>query len=139
MSNNGREGATSAMPRQGLLLKEQWGARIIYGRASDGLRKTWEIRGNKTHKTGQRIGILVGKELLGTVTLVGCFPLDEATYEANKEKHQHGQWADVVSTYKKPHIWVLEGAVAYAHPVDVSAFRKQGQVKWVNLFVGNTA
>ena len=125
-----------AMPRQGLIVKEKWGVLIVHGRSSDGKLKTWEIRGSGTKKVGQRIGIIVGKELLGEVTLAACFPLDETMYNAHVDDHQHATWADVALAYKKPHIWVLEDVVSYAQRVDVSVFRKQGQVKWVNLFLG---
>ena len=72
-------GATcSESPRQALVIKQKWAARIFDS------NKTWELRGSMCHKRG-KIAIAVSKisYLAGEVTLVDSFPVG---------RKRHGQW-----------------------------------------------
>ena len=92
--------------------------------------KTWELRSSRTHVRGP-IGLIASGSgmIIGTAVLVDCIgPLDEATYENERSKHQSRKPFE--EQYEKLYAWVLEDArriepVAYTHP--------RGAIIWVRI------
>lgn len=138
-------------PTSVLLVDYEWCIRILRN------NKTWEIRGARCHKIGQRIGIActaktspTGQSLvLGEVTFNDCFMVAEKQLgfvappqscpenylflPEHLHKHQISSVADfpVLATYDEVFAWEFKDAVEYEKPVVLPS--KPGRIVWARL------
>ncbi len=111
-----------------LLIKSPHIEKILSG------KKTWEIRGSRTHLKGKIALIQSGTGLIvGTAELIGCEgPLKKDDFAKNYKKLGVSRSiAFSGSSYDRPHAWILKNAkklrrpIPYKHPV--------GAIIWIDL------
>ena len=104
-----------------LIIKEKYLQKILSG------KKTWEIRGSKTHKRG-RIGLIQSGsgKIIGECELIDCIKLDLDTYLKNQDKHCS---ENTTLTYKQTYAWVLKSPIRYTSPKPYT--HPQGAIIWV--------
>lgn len=110
---------------KGLIIKPYWADLILCG------DKTWEIRGSNTNVQGS-VQIIKSKsgKIYGEAELYDCFPLTEALYNENRDKHRVKMDFGML-WYNKPHAWVFRNVKKYEKPIPYN--HPQGAVIWVNL------
>lgn len=104
-----------------LIIKKEYLDKILAG------KKTWEIRGSKTHKRG-KIGLIQSGSgtIVGECELVDCVSLTKEEYLKNKDKHQS---LNANLTYKKTYAWVLKNPKRYNEPKKYN--HPKGAIIWV--------
>lgn len=110
---------------KGLIIKPHWADLILSG------KKTWEIRGSRTHLRG-RIAIIksgTGK-VYGTVELTDCIPCSIGRFKTYKDKHCIED-SNVAFRYNQAWAWVVKNPIIYPEPIPYK--HPQGAVIWVNL------
>jgi hypothetical protein len=115
--------------REGLLIRSPFIDQILAG------KKTWEIRGSRTHKRGRIALIRSGSgQIVGTCEIVECIgplSLADLNRHARKTGDKPGDWKS--KPYPRPFAWVLRKAKRlrrprpYRHPY--------GAIAWVKLRV----
>ena len=112
--------------RLALLIKEPWVSLIGHG------KKTWELRGRRTHKRG-RVALVASRTggwITGGATLVDCRgPLTQAQLAASEELHCVSGAAP--GRYRETYAWVFADALQLPQPVRYQ--HPPGAVIWVNL------
>ena len=107
-----------------LIIKQPWIDYILDG------KKTWEIRGSKTHIRGQIELIQSGSGLVvGCCELVDCLPLNIDDYRLNIAKHNITNVETL--PYNKTYAWVITNAKRYENPRKYK--HPNGAIIWVNL------
>jgi hypothetical protein len=116
------------MVMDALIIKKQHLDKILAG------RKTWEIRGSKTHKRG-KIGLIQSgsSTIVGECELIDCKKLSENDFIKNLSKHQvePERLKEVVGHYKTPYAWVLKNAKRYSKPIKYQ--HPNGAIIWVKV------
>lgn len=115
--------------RLALLIKEPWVSLIGHG------KKTWELRGRRTHKRG-RVALVASRTggwITGGATLVDCRgPLTQAQLAASEALHCVPQGAGAsAGRYRETYAWVFADALQLDQPVRYQ--HPGGAVIWVNL------
>lgn len=107
---------------KGLIIRSPWVDLILEG------KKTWEIRGSKTHYRGKIYLIKGGsKTILGTCNLVDCIgPLTLTDIIKNQYRHYNNK-----IQYYESYAWVLKDPHKFRLPVPYD--HPQGAIVWVNL------
>lgn len=120
--SNGKE----SVIMDGLIIKKKWLDLILSG------KKTLEIRGCSTKKTGVQIYLLESssKRVRGTCIIQSVYPISCSDWSEEQENHCVDlSYKELKERYKNPHAWVLadvepvEDVWYYDHP--------NGAVIWV--------
>ena len=108
----------------GLIIKPKPLSLILQG------KKTWELRGMRTHKRGRIALIRSGSGLVvGTCLLVDCIgPLDNDTFTKTLTLH-HSSHTE--PPYANTYAWVLDDVRVFAVPKPY--VHPQGAIIWVCL------
>jgi hypothetical protein len=107
-----------------LIIKKEHLDKILSG------KKTWEIRGSKTHKRG-KIGLIESGSgtIIGECKLIDCSnELSLKEFLNNKNKHCSSNKA---LSYKKTYAWVLDSAKRYNKPIPYK--HPNGAIIWVKV------
>jgi hypothetical protein len=107
-----------------LIIKKEYLDKIFSG------KKTWEIRGFRTHKRG-KIGLIQSGsgEIIGECEIVDCSK--ELTLEEYlKNKHKHCSNNSKLN-YKKTFAWILKNPKRYSEPIKYK--HPMGAIIWVKI------
>lgn len=110
-----------------LIIKPQHGSRILSG------EKLVEVRGSRTSKTGERIGIAYSKSgcVYGEATLKDIIRFDERKWEEFKWAHTvNCSFEEICQRYKQPWGWIMLEPELYPEPKRY--YHPAGAVIWVS-------
>ena len=110
-----------------LLIRSPWIDLILDG------KKTWEIRGSRTHIKGQ-IGLIASRSgtVVGVCDLVKCVgPLTATEFRKSAKKAGHRRSEAKLGYYRQTFAWVVKNARRLARPVEYR--HPSGAVIWVLL------
>ena len=110
--------------KKGLILKQLWLDKILFG------RKSWEVRSCHCSKQKNRKIALIFKNYVhGTCLIKESFVVTKKELKKHPQKHQIPDLG--VITYKTIYVWVLTNVQAFNVPVEIE--RKPGQITWINV------
>lgn len=109
-----------------LIIKKKYLDLILEG------KKTWELRGSKTHKKGKIAFIESGSgQVIGTGELVDCHgPLSKEDLISNFNKTQYDPNNTQIK-YKNTYAWEIKNAKRLDTPIDYK--HPQGAIIWVKV------
>lgn len=110
---------------KGLIVKENWGKKILLG------EKSMELRGSNTKIRGT-IGIIYSKsgKVYGTVDIIDSVLLTDEDFYKSVDNHCVKCKREDIP-YKKLYGWILDNPKIYDEPIPYK--HKLGCVIWVNL------
>ena len=110
-----------------LIIKSPHAENILDG------KKLLEIRGSRTTKTGERIGIAVSGtgRVYGEVTIPDIIRFDEEKWEKFKWAHlAQCSFNEICQRYKQPWGWIMQDPIWYPKPKKY--YHPAGAVIWVS-------